>query len=195
MLSDRKTVEQCDDRVAFSHQLTGFQVKAENFTAAKVSNEMFPGGAVRAAFLELDQSGGTYVIASSKASVSDVRLRERQDAMRAAADQHGLRRLNVEFYGPRAIASWVNSHHGLVPWVRARAGRPAVGWQSYGPWAYMEKDQPLIFGPSAIKSFHDKDLALPKLGNLGVVCSQPKSFHQFEAIIFVLYAVRQVNRA
>jgi hypothetical protein len=35
-----------------------------------------------------------------------------------------------------ALWTWVRSHEGLIPWVRALVGRAMPGWQSYSSWAY-----------------------------------------------------------
>lgn len=115
---------------------TGFQVKKSDMPPAAITKEMRPRGRLRQAIGDLAARGGGYVIASSGASVSDAMLAKRRAAMRTAvADHPDARRLKLDFYDAKRLASWVGEHPGLVPWVRAKAGRQLRGWQSHGDWA------------------------------------------------------------
>lgn len=116
---------------------TGLQVKKPDMKPAAIHAEMRPGGVLRPAIQELAARGGAYVIASSAASLSDAALAKRRAAMRqAVVDVPGGEHLALDFYDRRRLASWVADHPGLVPWVRAKAGRPMQGWQSHGAWAH-----------------------------------------------------------
>jgi hypothetical protein len=115
---------------------TGFQVKAEDMPAKKIDGEMRPGGALRPSMSALAAQKGSYIIVSSKGSVSDTALTDRRDAMRAAVnDDPNAAQLHLDFYDRNRLASWVRSHPDLIPWVREKAGRRIVGWHSYGAWA------------------------------------------------------------
>ncbi|WP_157405673.1 hypothetical protein [Asticcacaulis benevestitus] len=157
---------------------TVFQIKAEDLPPAKIRVEMFPGDVVRPALAELDQARGIYIIASSRASVADRRLRERKIVMRDCADQHELRTLGVDYYGRRALADWASEHKSLGPWVRALAGRSSEGWKSYGPWAYMEttSDAQFLDDPE-VKAFipgeEESVSALTAIGNMRQRLGQP----------------------
>lgn len=115
---------------------TGFQVKAQDMSAAAITAEMRPDGRLRSSIQSLADQGGGYVIVSSQGSTADIALINRREAMRnALADLQNGDALSVEFYDRTRIASWVRSHDGLIPLVRALVGRPVTGWQSYGAWA------------------------------------------------------------
>src|SRR5438552_3688330 len=43
--------------------------------------------------------------------------------------------LHVDFYDRRRIATWINQHAGLIPWVRSRVGFPLAGWRPFGDWS------------------------------------------------------------
>ncbi len=115
---------------------TGFQVKAEDMAAADIGREMCPGGALRASITALREAGGAYIIVSSTGSVSDTALSKRRNAMaRAVADTPAAAGLHLDFYDRRRVASWVNQHPGLIPWVRSRVGLPLSGWRPFEDWS------------------------------------------------------------
>ena len=115
---------------------TGFQVKAEDLAAADIGREMRPGGALRASITALGEAGGAYVIVSSTGSVSDTALSKRRNAMaKAVADTPAAAGLHLDFYDRRRVASWVNQHPGLIPWVRGRVGLPLSGWRPFEDWS------------------------------------------------------------
>jgi hypothetical protein len=60
---------------------TVFQVKAEKFPPSKIQEEMVPNGLLRPAIMELKQTSGTYIIASTKDDDTDLALQPRRDAM------------------------------------------------------------------------------------------------------------------
>ena len=93
-------------------------------------------GALRASIISLAEARGAYIIVSSKGSVSDTALKNRKNAMiEALADTPSAAGLHVDFYDRRRIASWVNQHPGLIPWVRSRIGLPLAGWRPYEDWS------------------------------------------------------------
>lgn len=115
---------------------TGFQVKAQNMPRQAILDEMAPGGDVRQSIVELATNGGAYIIVSSQGSVSDTSLRNRKAAMaEALKDAHFATSLAVDFYDRRRIATWVNQHPGLVPWVREQLGLPLSGWRPFEDWS------------------------------------------------------------
>jgi hypothetical protein len=117
-------------------QETGYQAKAEDFGAAAIKKEMRPKGKLRESIRELGKNGGAYIIVSSKGSVSDTSLKNRKEAMaQAITDEPDAKPLFLDFYDKRRIASWVNQHPGIVPWVRERVGQPISGWKPFQDWS------------------------------------------------------------
>lgn len=114
--------------------MTGFQVKAEDFSASKITKEMRPGGILRPSIVELGTSAGAYIIVSSKGSVAKSALDRRKNAMRAAIEAQ-VPGLFVDFYDRQRLATWVNLNPGLVPWVRSKVGIPLSGWQPFDDWS------------------------------------------------------------
>lgn len=115
---------------------TGFQVKAEDMPRQQIIDEMAPGGRIRPSIAGLASKGGAYIIVSSCGSVADGALQARKDAMRAALDGvTSADALTVDFYDRRRIATWVNQHPGLIPWVREKVARPLIGWRQFGDWS------------------------------------------------------------
>lgn len=135
----------------------GYQVKVENMPRGKILEEMRPGGLLRASIQELADVAGSYIIVSSKGSVSNTALRERKRAMRdAVADFPNAKDLHLDFYDRDRLATWVRDHAGIVTWVRERIGRPISGWRPYEDWAgsregvtgvYLVDDELRIRGP------------------------------------------------
>lgn len=115
---------------------TGFQVKAEDMPRQQIIDEMAPRGTIRPSIADLASKGGAYIIVSSRGSVADGALQARKDAMRAALDGvASADALTVDFYDRRRIATWVNQHPGLIPWVREKVARPLTGWRPFGDWS------------------------------------------------------------
>jgi hypothetical protein len=120
----------------------GFQVKAEDMPASAIQSEMcpesklYPAGKLRPAIIGLGEAGGAYVIVSSKGSVSDTSLSNRRNAMaKALGETPTASGLHVDFYDRRRVATWVNQHPSLVPWVRSRVGQSLIGWQPFKDWS------------------------------------------------------------
>ncbi len=117
-------------------QQTGFQSKAEDMSAAAITKEMRPDGKLRDSIRLLGEKEGAYILVSSKGSVAAPALTKRVNAMAAAiADEPTAAGLKLEFYDRRRMASWVNQHPGLIPWVRLRVGQPISGWQPFADWS------------------------------------------------------------
>lgn len=115
---------------------TVFQVKRQDMPRKAILAEMRPRGVLRQAIHELAGQGGAYIIVSSQGSTSDPVLQNRRKAMRdAVRDEPNAGAIVLDFYDRGRVATWVRSHPGLIPWVRALVGRPLQGWQSYGAWA------------------------------------------------------------
>lgn len=115
---------------------TGFQVKAQDMPRQDILDEMSPDGVLRESIAELAAKRGAYIIVSSQGSLADTALTDRRNAMLAALDgtvPPGS--LTVDFYDRHRLASWVNQHPGLVPWVRERVARPLSGWRPFGDWS------------------------------------------------------------
>lgn len=115
---------------------TGYQVKAEDFPASSITKEMRPKGKLRQSIIDLAATGGAYVIVSSKGSVSDTALRSRKKAMKdALKGEPQAAGLHVDFFDRRRIATWVNQHPGLIPWVRSKTSGSLSGWQPFDDWS------------------------------------------------------------
>lgn len=127
----------CDTAIKKSQ--CAFQVKAEIFEPGKIEPEMAPKGIIRAAIVELANSNGAYIIASTKDDVSDSGWKKRIAAMAASLAKHGLAgKVTVDFYDSRRIADWAEQHPSVVMWVRHALAKTQTGWKPYGPWAYSE---------------------------------------------------------
>lgn len=161
---------------------TGFQVKAEDIPEGKIKNEMRPDDKVRPSVVELGEAGGAYIIVSSKGTVSDKFLRKRRNAMaKAIADVPTVSGLRLDFYDRRRLATWVNQHPGLIPWIRSRVGIPLSGWRPYEDWSsspgaidekYLIDDHVRIVGAS----FKETDglKAVAGIEKLREILAQPK---------------------
>jgi hypothetical protein len=115
---------------------TGYQVKAEDLGKAGILKEMKPKGILRPSIIELGKAGGAYIIVSSKGTLADTQLSLRRNAMaEAVAGSPDAEQLHLDFYDRRRLATWVNQHVGLIPWVRSRSGKPLSGWQPFKDWS------------------------------------------------------------
>ena len=143
---------------------TGFQVKKSAIAPAAIESEMRPGGRLRGVIEGLADLGGAYIIVSAGSSVSDSALAHRREAMaRAVADYPNANQLTLDFYDRQRLATWVRDYPGLVPWVRARAGRPMQGWQSYGDWSFAGDGPAGAFITDATVRVHDPHAAKDKV--------------------------------
>lgn len=115
---------------------SGFQVKAQDMPRGAILNEMAPDNTLRPSIADLASMRGAYILVSSRGSLADSALQDRKNAMRSA-----LRgalpddALFVDFYDRQRVATWVNQHPGLVPWVRQTIGSPLLGWRPFGDWS------------------------------------------------------------
>ena len=120
---------------------TVFQVKAEKFPPAKIHEEMAPKGTLRPAIMELKETGGTYIIASTQDDNADLALQPRRDAILQCLTDYGLETsVQSDFYDSRRIADWVEQHPPIATWLRYKIGKPLRGWRPYGPWAHRADD-------------------------------------------------------
>jgi len=114
---------------------TGFQVKRTDMPANAIDEEMRPDGTLRPAIKLLAAQNGAYVIVSSLGSVADFALTNRLQAMREAlVGVPGESALKLNFYDRTRLASWIRAYPAIIPWVRARIGKPIAGWQSFAAW-------------------------------------------------------------
>lgn len=124
---------------------TGFQVKCEDMPTAKLKKEMCPAGKLRPSILQLIETGGAYIIVSSKGSVADGPLIKRIAAMRAAiGNAPNAATAELRFYDRNRLATWVRGYPGVEQWLRGRIGEPLSGWKSYGNWAGDKTDAPYL---------------------------------------------------
>jgi hypothetical protein len=115
---------------------TGFQVKAQDMPRQEILDEMAPDSSLRESIAELASRRGAYIIVSSQGSLADSALQARKNAMLAAIDGAvPANSLIVDFYDRHRIATWVNQHPGLIPWVREKVARPLSGWRPFGDWS------------------------------------------------------------
>ncbi len=137
---------------------TVFQVKAQKMPRGAILKEMAPEGIVLPSITELATNGGAYIIISSEGSLSDTSLKNRKAAMAEAVEVlPSATSLTLDFYDRRRIATWVNQHAGLVPWVREKLGLPLSGWRPFEDWSsspasvdapYLLDNQTRLVGPS-----------------------------------------------
>lgn len=114
---------------------TGFQVKKQDMPRQSIMNEMRPKGVLRPVIRELAEEAGAYVIISAEGSTADRALTSRRNAM-ADATKELVKRPILDFYDRGRLTSWINSHAGLIVWVRSTIGRAIPGWEPFGAWAY-----------------------------------------------------------
>lgn len=115
---------------------SGFQVKAQDMPRGEILDEMAPKNALRPSIADLASRRGAYIIVSSQGSLADSALQDRKSAMRAALNgAFPADALIVDFYDRHRLATWVNQHPGLVPWVREKVARPLSGWRAFGDWS------------------------------------------------------------
>ncbi|MFD1254917.1 hypothetical protein DEVEQU_00533 [Devosia equisanguinis] len=119
----------------------GYQVKAEIFPPSKIDPEMAPKGVLRRSIVDFAATGGSYIIVSTRDSVSDSALSDRLTAMKECLDEHGLSgKVHLDFFDSRRMADWAEQHPSIVVWVKNVLGAARAGWRPYGPWAYHEQD-------------------------------------------------------
>lgn len=117
----------CPDFVP--RRLVGYQVKASEMPVAKIRDEMSPKGVLRESIRDILKASGAYVIVSSRETVTDQKLKDREDAMRSEiARETGTSSGIVRFYDKQSIVGWVNKYPGVVAWVRRKSGRDLSGW-------------------------------------------------------------------
>ena len=135
--------------------LTGIQVKAENMARADILGEMRPAPkkVLRTSIAEIGENEGAYIIASSKSTCSQSALTRRRNAMaEAIADTPKAAALHLDFYDQRRLATWVNQHPGLIPWVRKRIGQSLAGWRPFEDWSSSpEAEEASYFADDSVR--------------------------------------------
>lgn len=132
---------------------TGFQVKKSDMPAGKITSEMRPKptskrgaktkGELRQTIRDLAELSGSYIIISSGASVTGMRLNSRRKAIREALhDLPHAEKLHTDFYDQDRLATWANEYPGTAAWIQARIGRSISGWSSVGDWLGTEVNGP-----------------------------------------------------
>lgn len=120
---------------------TGYQVKAQDMPRKAILDEIRPKGVVRPSISDLAAHGGSYIIVSSRGSVSDSSLAHRKAAMiEAIGDLPTSDSIFLDFYDRRRLASWINQHPGLQQWVRKKVGKSLTGWRGYDDWSSNPRD-------------------------------------------------------
>lgn len=118
----------------------GYQVKAENFPPSKIQKELLPKGRLSASIAEILRHDGSYIIVSTRDSVSDSSLAARRAKMAECCGQLEPGTGTLAFLDARRIADWAERFPSIVAWVKHSSGGPLKGWKPYGPWAYRESD-------------------------------------------------------
>lgn len=120
----------------------GFQVKAETFSASKISKEMKPKGIFRNSIVSLADLSGAYIIASTRDNCArETGLQDRLDAMEEVLVENGIeKKIKFDFYHARKLADWTERHPQVVVWLKHTIRRPLTGWQPYSAWAFREND-------------------------------------------------------
>lgn len=112
---------------------TAFQVKQTPMPRSKIKKEMLGGnGRLNAAVARVLKSGGAYIIACGKDSVSPAGIETRKKTMQEAA----LPGARVDFYDSARIAQWVRCHSPITKWLRKQMKQSAAGLPglSYDEW-------------------------------------------------------------
>lgn len=125
---------------------TGYQVKAEDMPKSKILAEMRPNNVLRSCIRTLGAANGAYIIVSSRGSVSKSALDKRRNAMaQAISDCDDAAALHLDFFDRQRLATWVNQHPGLIPWVQARTTGSIEGWQPYQDWSSSPESSDSIY--------------------------------------------------
>jgi len=120
---------------------TGFQVKAEDTPASKITDEMRPGGVLRPSIQQLAERSGAYIMVSSQGSIANTPLQKRREAMaQAVQDLPDPSVLSLDFYDRTRLETWLRGHPGTTLWVRERIGKPLQGWSGYGEWSFRPEN-------------------------------------------------------
>lgn len=135
-------------------KVTGYQVKKPDMRPREIIAEMRPHDRLRDILVQLAAEHGAYLIISSSGTTSERFLEERRRAMRAALhDCPQADQLHTDFIDRRRLTDWINTHSGVVLWVREQSGRSLRGWKPFGAWSnakqgvmepYLIDDHPRI---------------------------------------------------
>ncbi|MFY8106279.1 MAG: hypothetical protein ACOVKO_05125, partial [Elstera sp.] len=126
-----------------SHNI-GFQVKqiASGMSPSQIQKEL-GNGSLPDEVQRLKDTGGTYIMVSGHDNFSQSKLSTRKDKIRE------LYQGNSDFYDGNKIAQWVNTHPGIVLWVREQIREPLIGWKSYKNWSSSPSSEPYILDDNA----------------------------------------------
>ncbi|RUM18784.1 hypothetical protein EFD56_15175 [Rhizobium phaseoli] len=109
---------------------TAFQVKAEEFPPAKITDEMKPkpAGILRKVFDDLAAGNGAYIIVSTRDDVSKKFLKTRADAMSdALVGSRHVGKVRLGFYDAQKMADWASAHPAVAVWLRSALGHFGAG--------------------------------------------------------------------
>ncbi len=107
----------------------GYQVKAENFPPSKIQKELLPKGRLSASIAEILRHDGSYIIVSTRDSVSDSSLAARRAKMAECCGQLEPGTGTLAFLDARRIADWAERFPSIVAWVKHSSGGPLKGWK------------------------------------------------------------------
>lgn len=118
--------------------LVGYQVKKSDLNASQIREEIMQNGKFKPGIRALLEENGAYIIVVG-IGVTDRKYRARIKALSEIFDKHEKgKELTTEFFDSQRIATWVNSHPGIILWVKEKLGKPILGWHSYTSWASKE---------------------------------------------------------
>ncbi len=115
---------------------TIFQVKKPSMPSSKIKDEMLDSTKkIRACIVNLNLSGGTYIIVSSKDDLTQPRYEKRIKTMNELLSKEKLNNVVVDFYDCGRLASWIRNYPSLICWVKDKVGLTTNGWVSYCNWS------------------------------------------------------------
>lgn len=124
---------------------TVFQAKAQLMRPSDIAKEMEKVINNTSVFQELADSGGAYVIVSSKEDLAYRQRNNRIEEMKAILEENGFGTVHYSFIDSQQLASWVRQHPSITILVKNWLGRSFSGWKPYGDWTEVQNDESRIF--------------------------------------------------
>lgn len=117
-------------------QTTGIQVKKSDMAPSEIQKEMLAHIGIGKSINWLAEQSGAYIIVSSGRSCTQRLLMDRIKSMRSlVSNVPDSEKLDLDFFDLQRITSWVNTHPGIVAWVKSVIGKPQNDWYQYSNWS------------------------------------------------------------
>ena len=146
-----------DDECFILRNNTIFQAKKPPMPPSKIQKEMKnKDGSIRECLLNLDKSGGAYIIVSSGDDLAPPTYSSRIKAMNEVLEEFKIKNVKVDFYDCNKIATWVRNYPSLICWVNDLNKKGTNGWTSYCNWSNRgTSEKPFIVGENSVIYYND----------------------------------------